>query len=604
MNTVDVLADVKSSMTQRKARRYSEPGRGRRIRCPEEILRDIRGLKLRQRVSLVLGDELLKDELEQTIRNSTVNGVTRADTIRTFQDFLIPQAQPNFVNIGGGIGSAGTGMVVLPVNDIKGNGTTSYNINERQLRSKLAAVYRLVDLLGWSESIYNHISVRLSNESNEYLINPFGLLFNEITASSLVKCDASGNVVDEGSTTLGLNKAGFVLHSTIHEFRPDLNCIIHVHTPDVIAVSSMKCGLLRISQESLVVGNVSYHDYKGILINEEERESIQNDLGTENKIMILRNHGAVICGASIESAFHDLLNFMDACETQVKAIPIGLDNLNIVSEEAFQQVQDIQRNNCKINVTAEGKPQMSLADLTFEAYMRWMDSQGYRTGYAYRVPDLFTSPQKKKIPASQIPPHMSPEQINPYQALYDLKGPSMSRGNTHRNRFKWLNNPVQSTQYKKEFIQKQQPQIEPPILDEEPPMTNGHIDEQVTTEVSTHNDTKVVTKTTTVTETQVITEISAGNKDAKKETITVVNGSTSSHSISPTEESRESVVQEAPQPKVEDKQPVAAASPTRNGSAPDISSPSHESVKSPSKVKKSKSFKNMFGKKKDKKEGK
>ena len=160
MNADDVLADVKSSMTQRKARRYSEPGRGRRIRCPEEILRDIRGLKLRQRVSLVLGDELLKDELEQTIRNSTVNGVSRADTIRTFQDFLLPQAQPNFVNIGGGVGSAGTGMVVLPVNDIKGNGTTSYNMGERQLRSKLAAVYRLVDLLGWSESIYNHISVR------------------------------------------------------------------------------------------------------------------------------------------------------------------------------------------------------------------------------------------------------------------------------------------------------------------------------------------------------------------------------------------------------------------------------------------------------------
>ena len=156
-----------------------------------------------------------------------------------------------------------------------------------------------------------------------------------------------------------------------------------------------------------------------------------------------------LCKFIIEFPFPNL-NF------QVKAIPIGLDNLNIVSEEAFQQVQEIRKNNSKVNVTAEGKPQMSLADLTFEAYMRWMDSQGYRTGYAYRVPDLFTSPQKKKIPASQIPPHMSPEQINPYQALYDLKGPSMSRGNTHRNRFKWLNNPVQSTQYKKEFVQKQQ----------------------------------------------------------------------------------------------------------------------------------------------------
>jgi len=159
MNTDDVVADIKSSLTKNKIRRYSEPGkRGRRVRCPEEILRDIRGLKLRQRVSLVLGDDLLKDELEHTIRNSTVNGVTRAETIRAYQDFLLPQVQPNFVNIGGG-NVGGSGMVVLPINDIKGSNTLEYSLYERQVRVKLAAVYRLVDLLGWSESIFNHISV-------------------------------------------------------------------------------------------------------------------------------------------------------------------------------------------------------------------------------------------------------------------------------------------------------------------------------------------------------------------------------------------------------------------------------------------------------------
>lgn len=159
MNVDDVVADVNASMTQKKIRRYSEPG-GKRVRCPEEILRDIRGLKLRQRVSLVLGDGLLKDELEQTVRNSTVNGVTRADTIRTYQDFLLPQVQPNFVNIGnGGNVGGGSGVVVLPINDIKGSNTLTYNLYERQIRNKLAAVYRLVDLMGWSEHIFNHISV-------------------------------------------------------------------------------------------------------------------------------------------------------------------------------------------------------------------------------------------------------------------------------------------------------------------------------------------------------------------------------------------------------------------------------------------------------------
>lgn len=156
MNADEVVSDVKS-MTQNKVRRYSAPGRGRRVRCPEEILRDIRGLKLRQRVSLVLGDELLKDELEQTVRNGGgCTSPTHKNEYRTYQDFLLPQAQPNFVNIGNG---GNLGMVVLPVNDIRGDATRDYSIEERQNRCKLAAVYRLVDLLGWSESIYNHISV-------------------------------------------------------------------------------------------------------------------------------------------------------------------------------------------------------------------------------------------------------------------------------------------------------------------------------------------------------------------------------------------------------------------------------------------------------------
>ena len=155
MNAEDVVADVKARMTQKKIRRYSEPGR-RPIRRPEEILRDVRGLKLRQRVSLVLGDEILREELEDTIKNSTVNGVTRADTIRTFQDFLLPSLQPSLVSKGG---SSGSPSVVLPINDIRGDKSSEYGKSERSLRCKLAAVYRLVDIMGWSEAIFNHISV-------------------------------------------------------------------------------------------------------------------------------------------------------------------------------------------------------------------------------------------------------------------------------------------------------------------------------------------------------------------------------------------------------------------------------------------------------------
>ena len=133
--------------------------------------------------------------------------------------------------------------------------------------------------------------------------------------------------------------------------------------------------------------------------------------------------------------------------------------MNLISDEAFEAVQEVAKNNAKVMMSSEGKPKMKLDELSFEAYMRWMDSQGYRTGYSYRVPELFTS-QSKKFPESMVPPHTTSERMNPYQTLYEMKGPSMSRGNTHRNRFKWLNNPVQATQYKKEFVEKQKPQIQ------------------------------------------------------------------------------------------------------------------------------------------------
>jgi adducin len=122
--------------------------------------------------------------------------------------------------------------------------------------------------------------LRLSHE--EVLINPFGLLYNEITASSLIKISLDGKILDNGSTDLGVNQAGYILHSAIHSSRPDVKCVLHLHTPVVSAVSSMKCGLLPISQEAMIVGPPAYHDFQGIVCNEQERESIVQDLGDKN----------------------------------------------------------------------------------------------------------------------------------------------------------------------------------------------------------------------------------------------------------------------------------------------------------------------------------
>jgi len=602
MNADDLVEDIKTKMTDRKSRCYSEPSSRRAIRRPEEILRDVRGLKLRQRVSLVLGDEILREELEETIKNSTVNGVSRLDTIRTYQDFLLPGYQPSFMGTGGA-------CATMPINDIKGQEKTDYSKSERQLRCKLAAVYRLVEMNGWSEVIFNHISVRVGDK-DEFLLNPFGLLFSEVTSSSLLKCDVQGTVIDTGSTSLGLNKAGFVLHSCIHEARPDIHCIIHIHTPSVTAISSMKCGFLRVSQESLTVGNVSYHDYYGILVNEAEKESIKEDLGPENMVMILRNHGVVVCGKTIEEAYLLLGRFMEACEIQIKAMSAGLDNLNIISEEAYQQVQECLASVSSVTKNIDSK--VTLAQYYFESQMRWLDSQGYRTGYVYHMPDVFISGNVKKHPESRIPPQVTSDRETPHQIYYDYqensavkRGQSMGRGNTHRNRFKWLNSPVQGTQYVKEERK--------PIEKEEPLsngdselniMVNGHHTpddeapsstvEESESKQTTNDGTTIITKTTTVVKTNIVTE-------EIEEPSNQVNGF-ETHVTNNTPELNGEHVENITTEHL--LSPAKSADSLSRPSSEAGSLKSTERTKSPQKVKKQKSFKKALMKKLHKKEDK
>lgn len=142
-----------------------------------------------------------------------------------------------------------------------------------------------------------------------------------------------GNVIDLGSTTFGINHAGYTLHSAIHKARPDLKCVIHLHTPAVVSVSAMKCGLLPLSQESLACGKISYHDYHGILIEQEIKKIIVEDLGPTNKVMILRNHGFVACGETIEEAWYYAFNLIIASEIQARAGLVGIDQLYLQSSE-------------------------------------------------------------------------------------------------------------------------------------------------------------------------------------------------------------------------------------------------------------------------------
>jgi ribulose-5-phosphate 4-epimerase/fuculose-1-phosphate aldolase len=192
---------------------------------------------------------------------------------------------------------------------------------EWQIRTDLAATYRLVAHHGWSDMIFTHISARIPGPEHHFLINPYGMTFDEITASSLVKIDVDGNKVMDSPHPV--NPAGFTIHSAIHMAREDAQAVIHVHTADGVAVSCQAHGLLPISQHAMLVhADVAYHDYEGVALNHDERPRLVNDLGTKN-IFILRNHGTLTVGQTCADAFLRLYNLERACTIQVKALAGG-----------------------------------------------------------------------------------------------------------------------------------------------------------------------------------------------------------------------------------------------------------------------------------------
>ncbi|GFM58228.1 class II aldolase [Pseudomonas cichorii] len=210
---------------------------------------------------------------------------------------------------------------------------------EWEVRVKLAAAYRLAALKRWTDHIYTHFSARVPGPDEHFLINAFGLLFDEITASSLVKVDLNGTIVDD-PTGLGINYAGYVIHSAIHGARPDLQAVLHTHTRDGIAVSAQKDGLLLISQHSLAFsGRVAYHGYEGIALNLDERERLVADLG-DKSVMILRNHGLLTAGVSVEHAFQQLHSLEYACNIQIAAQAAGNAQLIFPPAEVIATVEN------------------------------------------------------------------------------------------------------------------------------------------------------------------------------------------------------------------------------------------------------------------------
>ena len=206
---------------------------------------------------------------------------------------------------------------------------------EWKARVDLAAMYRLTALYGWDDMIFTHISHRVPGPEHHFLINPYGYFFEEITASSLVKVDLDGNIVQE--TDAMINPAGFTIHSAIHAAREDAHVVMHVHTDQGVAVSAQKEGLLPLSQTAMIVReDVAYHDYEGIALDLDERERLVRDLGPKKHSMILRNHGTLTCGETAAITFTRMFFLERACNMQIMALSAGRDGV-LECDDGLQQ---------------------------------------------------------------------------------------------------------------------------------------------------------------------------------------------------------------------------------------------------------------------------
>nr|CAD7392009.1 unnamed protein product [Timema cristinae] len=347
---------------------------------PADIDADMREMERRKRVEMIMNSRLFREELERIIE----------------------------IQMKDGSGPSGSNCVV-PINDIRGVESMGYAKGEKILRCKLAAVYRLVDLYGWTQGVNNQITARLNQDQEHFIINPFGMLYHEITASSLVKIDMQGNIVEPGTTNFAVNVSSFMLHSAIHAARPDIKCIIHVHTPSVLAVSSLKSGLLPLCQEAIVIGEV----------------------------LFLQNHGAVCCGETVEEAFYNVYN-------TIKLMPIGIENLVLVSDEARKHVYEAARrapdslpkhtdSSEVAPATLKKERQWRIGGVEFEALMRMLDNSGFRTGYIYRHPLVKGDPPRPRNDV-EVPPAVS-------SLGYLLEEEEMYRTGKTNDRTRWLNSP-------------------------------------------------------------------------------------------------------------------------------------------------------------------
>jgi ribulose-5-phosphate 4-epimerase/fuculose-1-phosphate aldolase len=240
---------------------------------------------------------------------------------------------------------------------------------EWQARVELAACYRLVDSYEMTDLIYNHITARIPG-TEHLLINLYGLLYKEITASSLVKIDVEGEIIAKPDTDYGINKSGYVIHGAIHKARPEVKCVLHTHTRAGVAVSAMNCGLLPLSQTSIRFHNhIGYHEFEGPAVDLDERERIVQDLG-EHNALVMKNHGLLTCGPSVPEAFNLMYQLEQSCRSQVDAMAARTE-LNVPGENVLAHTAHLYQPGTR-------RP---YGVLEWPAMLRRLDAEQKNSGY-------------------------------------------------------------------------------------------------------------------------------------------------------------------------------------------------------------------------------
>ncbi|XP_040011361.1 beta-adducin isoform X1 [Xiphias gladius] len=394
------------------------------------------GPQHKKRISSLLQSPSFREELDVLIQEQMKKGGSSSNlwALRQLADFMASHGSPAALSV-----SPSNMMMVTPINDLHGWEPGSMVKGERLMRCKLASTHRLFDLYGWALISHTCLTLRVSKEQEHFLVLPDGLAYSEVTGSSLVKVNILGEVVEKGSTNLGVDAEKFSLHSAIYSARPDVRCLLHLHTPATAAVSAMKCGLLPLSHEALLVGDVAYYDYNGVMEEEEERVELQKSLGPTCKVLVLRNHGIVALGESVEEAFYTIYHIQAACQIQVSALCCAGGEQNLILLDRATHKPNPAGTVGWAGSTFGPLHKSRIGEHEFEALMRTLDNLGYRTGYAYRFPVLLERSRMRReveVPATVTAFHQFDDDgVHPALRQH----PFAQRQQQERTR--WLNTP-------------------------------------------------------------------------------------------------------------------------------------------------------------------